>query len=217
MVGMARSILKAKGLPDMFWGEAVNTALHILNRTTTKGTGGKTPYELWNGSTPAVHHLQIFGCVAHVKNTGPHMKKLHNRSKSMIFIRYEPGSKAYRVYEPTTRRVHISRDVVFDKEARWEWGTDSTTINDGEFRIENTTVAHPEVETTLQPQLQEDTAGLPTPTPIPQETSTSTITFASPSSGAKEDLDAEHDDDAPLRFRTVDNILGSATLPDMAH
>ena len=136
VVGMARSMLKASELPGTFWGEAVNTTVYILNRTTTKGTGGKTSYELWSGSTPAVHHLRTFGCVAHVKNTGPHMKKLDNCSRPMIFVGYEPGSKAYRVYDLTTRRVHISHDIVFDEEARWEWGTDPMTNNDGEFRIE---------------------------------------------------------------------------------
>ncbi|WVZ61704.1 hypothetical protein U9M48_011534 [Paspalum notatum var. saurae] len=57
LVGMVRCMLKAKGLPGMFWGEAITTAVYILNRTTTKGTGCKTPYELWTGTTPVVHHL----------------------------------------------------------------------------------------------------------------------------------------------------------------
>ena len=80
VVGMARSMLKASGLPDSFWGEAVNTAVYILNKMTTRGTSGKTSYELWNGSTPAVHHLRTFGCMVHVKNAGPHPKKLDDRS-----------------------------------------------------------------------------------------------------------------------------------------
>jgi hypothetical protein len=29
-------MLKAKGLPGWFWGEAVNTAVYILNRCPTK-------------------------------------------------------------------------------------------------------------------------------------------------------------------------------------
>ena len=107
---MARSILKAKGLPGTFWGRPSTP------RSTTNGIGGKTPSELWNGSTAAVHHLRTFGCVTHVKNTGQHMKKLNERKKPMIFVGYETGSKAYRVYDTTTRRVHISRDVVFDEE-----------------------------------------------------------------------------------------------------
>ncbi|KAF0899185.1 hypothetical protein E2562_015550 [Oryza meyeriana var. granulata] len=32
----------------------------------------------------------------------------------MVFVGYETGSKAYRVYDPETRRVHVTRDVVFD-------------------------------------------------------------------------------------------------------
>ncbi|WVZ54874.1 hypothetical protein U9M48_005618 [Paspalum notatum var. saurae] len=195
---MARSMIKAKGLPGMFWGEAINTAVYILNRTTSKGTGGKTPYELWNGTTPAVHHLRTFGCVAHVKNVGPNVKKLDDRSKPMIFIGYEPGSKAYRVYDPAVRRVHISRDVIFDKEARWEWGADTTASGDDEFVIKYTTVAHPEVTTMLQPRPREDTPGPSTPAPTPHAmppptphaTPSPTIKFATPPSVARGGSDA---------------------------
>ena len=79
-------MLKAKDLPGMFWGEAINAAVYLLNRTTTKGTGGKTPYELWNGIALGVHHLRTFGCVAHVKTSTPHPKKLDDRSRPMIFV-----------------------------------------------------------------------------------------------------------------------------------
>jgi hypothetical protein len=110
-------MLKAKGLPGTFWGEAVATAVYVLNRSTSKGAGGRTPYELWTGSTPTVQHLRTFGCVAHVKNTHPHLPKLEDRSRPMIFVGYEAGSMAYRAYDPVTKRVHITRDVVFDEEA----------------------------------------------------------------------------------------------------
>ena len=216
VVGMPRSMLKASGLPGSFWGEAANTAVYILNRTTTRGTGGKTPYELWNGSTPALHHLWTFGCVVHVRNAGPHPKKLDDRSQRMIFVGYKPGSKAYRVYDPTIRRIHISRDAVFDEEARWEWGADTTTSSDGDFTIQYTSVGHPKVTTTLLPQPQEDAAGPSTPASTTNtRASTPTITFASPPGIAKEDLDAEHEDNAPLRFRTIENILGPATNPSI--
>jgi hypothetical protein len=94
----------------------VNCVVYILNRAIFMKTGSKTPYELWTGSKPAMKHM-TFGCVAHVKVTKPNLKKLDDRSRAMIFVSYEPGSAAYRCYYPTTKRVHISRDVVFDKEA----------------------------------------------------------------------------------------------------
>lgn len=220
VVGTARSMLKAKGLPGMFWGEAVTTAVYLLNRSSSKSIGGKTPYELWNRSPPAVHHLRTFGCLAHVKTTTPNVKKLDDRSKPMIFVGYEPGSKAYRCYDPASRRVHISRDVAFDEEAQWRW--DGETASELDFTIEYTTVYHPAVANV--PRADSEQPELPTPpatstspcTPAATAGTTATSAeFATPPTIAADDLDADHDD-APLRFRRVDEILGPATPPGLA-
>ena len=32
--------------------------------------------------------------------------------------------KAYCLYDPSTKRVHVSRDVIFDGDARWSWEAD---------------------------------------------------------------------------------------------
>ena len=124
VVGTARSMLKAKALPGVFWGEAVTTAVYLLNRSSCKATRGKTPYELWTRSSLGVHHLRTFGCIAHVKVTTPNLRKLDDRSRRMIFVGYEPGSKAYRAYDPTTRHIHISRYIIFDEAAQWTWSAE---------------------------------------------------------------------------------------------
>ena len=67
VVGMARSMLKAKGMPGWLWGEAVAMVVFILNRSPTRSVEGKTPYEVWYGAKPSVHFFRVFGCVAHVK------------------------------------------------------------------------------------------------------------------------------------------------------
>jgi transposase InsO family protein len=41
VVAMARCMLKAKHLPGYFWGEAVSTAVHILNRVPTRALDDK--------------------------------------------------------------------------------------------------------------------------------------------------------------------------------
>ena len=71
VVAMARCMLKAKNLPGYFWGEAVTTAVHILNRAPTRALDGKTPFEAWHGERPHVHYFRTFGCIGHVKNTRP--------------------------------------------------------------------------------------------------------------------------------------------------
>jgi hypothetical protein len=121
VVGVARSMLKAKGLPDWFWGEEVITAVYLLNRVPYKANGGRTPFELWHGKTPVVHHLKVFGCIMYVKNMEPHLKKLDDRGQKMIFVGYERGSKAYWAYDPVFGRLMVTRDVVFDKSGSWDW------------------------------------------------------------------------------------------------
>jgi hypothetical protein len=62
-------MLKAKGLPGWFWGEAVSTAAYMLNRCLMKSMEGMTPFKAWHGKKPAVHHLKMFGCIVYVRNT----------------------------------------------------------------------------------------------------------------------------------------------------
>jgi hypothetical protein len=45
VMAAAKCMLKAKKLPDIFWGEAVSCAAYLLNKTLSKSTGDKTPYE----------------------------------------------------------------------------------------------------------------------------------------------------------------------------
>jgi hypothetical protein len=73
--------------------------------------------------------------VAHVKQGNKHPSKLEDRSTMMVFIGYEPGSKAWRFYNPVTRRVHVSSDAVFEEDRAWSWNEDE--IGDDEpFRVE---------------------------------------------------------------------------------
>ena len=114
IMGLVRSMLKDKELPLELWGEAVSTFVYVLKRSSTKGVKGKTPYEKWNKRKPSVSYLRIFSSVAFVKATG-RLSKLEDRSKCMLFMGYEAGSKAYRCLDPVTFKIHISRDVIFDE------------------------------------------------------------------------------------------------------
>jgi transposase InsO family protein len=118
VVGMAWALLKQRGMSAVFWGEAVVTAVYILNRLPTKALNGRTPYEAWHGRKPAVSHLRVFGCLTFNKELG-HIGKLDNRSTPGVFIGYAEGLKAYRILDPGTQRVRTTRDVVFDEGRGW--------------------------------------------------------------------------------------------------
>jgi transposase InsO family protein len=57
VVGMAQALLKQRGMPAVFWGEAVVTAVYILNRSPTKALNDRTPYKAWHRRKPEVSHL----------------------------------------------------------------------------------------------------------------------------------------------------------------
>ena len=45
ILGLLRSMLKEKTLLLDLWGEAINTCVDFLNRSSTKSFQGKMPYE----------------------------------------------------------------------------------------------------------------------------------------------------------------------------
>lgn len=120
---MTRSLLKSKRVPGRLWGEAATTVVYLLNRALTKSVIGMTPYEALYKRKPNVHHQRTFGCVVHVKTAVAHLTKLQDRSTPMVFLGDEPGSKAYRVYDPKNCKLHVSRDVHFQE--KWNWDSDA--------------------------------------------------------------------------------------------
>jgi hypothetical protein len=101
------TLLKQRGKPVVFWGEAVVATVYILNRSPTKALNDRMPYEAWHGCKPAVSHLRVFGCLA--------FGKLDDRSTPEVFIGYAEGSKAYHILDPRTQRVRTTCGVVFDE------------------------------------------------------------------------------------------------------
>jgi hypothetical protein len=256
VVGMARTLLNQRGMSAVFWGEAVVTAVYILNHSPTKALNGRTSYEAWHGRKPVVSHLRVFGCLAFGKELG-HIGKLDDRSTPGVFIGYAEGSKAYRILDPGTQRVRTTRNIVFDKGRGWAWDKavdDGSTPTYDNFTVEyvhfegargvdsslppsmSTPVPEPPptsaprspVTTSAatrssSPPPQPVTPCTPAVTAIPPGTSTPTparvehnpVEFAAPLSHDEERIDAYHDGE-PLRYRTMENLLGNQSVPGLA-
>lgn len=121
VMAMARSFLKTMRLPSEFLGEAARHSVYILNRLPTRALSEKTPYEAWKNSKPHVEHIKVFGCVAHMKLPNAHTTKLSNRSKPVVHLGAELGTKGYRLYDPKSGRVHVCTDVFFEETKAWKW------------------------------------------------------------------------------------------------
>ncbi|CAL2271954.1 unnamed protein product [Prunus armeniaca] len=121
VVEMAKSMLYEKGLPYEFWTEAVNTTVYILNRCPSKSLKKVIPFEAYIGRKPGIAHRKIFGslCYVHVPSTLRH--KLEENSHKCIFAGYRLCEKGYKVFDPSSKKIILSRDVLFDKNASWKW------------------------------------------------------------------------------------------------
>ena len=121
IVEMARSMLKAKGLSNIFWAEAVCTAIYLLNISPTKAVFNKTPYEAWYKQKPEVHQLKVFGCIAYSHIPAQHREKFDEKGEKLLFLGYSEESKGYRLFNPATKKFVISRDVIFDETKQWNF------------------------------------------------------------------------------------------------
>lgn len=73
--------------------------------------GKRTPQEVWLGEPTDFSNLRNFGCLAYAY---VHNGKLEPRFVKCVFLGYKDGVKSYKLWCPETKKVIISRDVLFD-------------------------------------------------------------------------------------------------------
>nr|GEU49979.1 putative ribonuclease H-like domain-containing protein [Tanacetum cinerariifolium] len=113
LIEVARIMLADAKLLVTFWAEAVNTACYVQNRVLVSKSYIKTPYELFNGRSPAIGFLKPFGCYVLILNTLYNLGKFEEKGDKGYFIGYSMPSKAFRVFNKRTRRVEENLHVEF--------------------------------------------------------------------------------------------------------
>ncbi|KAH9742745.1 hypothetical protein KPL70_003057 [Citrus sinensis] len=108
-----RAMLRTGGLPNSFWAEVAKTACYIVNRSPSTAIGLKTANEMWTGKPADYSYLHAFGCLVYVMYNAQERTKLDAKSRRCIFLGYADGVKRYRMWDLTTHKIVISRDVIF--------------------------------------------------------------------------------------------------------
>jgi len=116
LVEMARCMLLQSKLPNSLWAEAINTANFIRNRCPTKVLNDTTPFEVWNDRKPYAGFMRTFGCKTVTLIKGVNKGKFETKGKLMTMVGYSSESKAYRLWQPGTKKIIKSRDVRFIEE-----------------------------------------------------------------------------------------------------
>lgn len=113
LVERAKCMLFEAKLQKSFWAEAVATAAYIINRSPSRVLAETTPYENWTGKKPHISHLKIFGSKAMVHVPKQNRRKWDSKSRELIFVGYCENTKGYRLYDKVSKKIVISRDVIF--------------------------------------------------------------------------------------------------------
>ena len=109
----ARSMLKAKGIPNNFWAESVACAIYLLNRASLK-LQNQTPQEVWSGHKPSVVHLRVFSNIAYSHIPDERRKKLDDKFENASS--WDIVNAPRHTYNSITKKLVISRYVKFNEE-----------------------------------------------------------------------------------------------------
>lgn len=103
------------------WGEALLSAMYVINRVPSSVLGYQTPLQVLQAklkTIPPVPNLppKVFGCVVYV-HVHPHQRsKLDPCAIKCVFVGYASHQKGYRCYHPPTRKMYVTMDVTFHEE-----------------------------------------------------------------------------------------------------
>jgi len=167
LAARGRAIMSAANIPvdhrKLFWREAFQTSTYLDGLILVEVDGViKTRFEYFEGELPKFSkYLRTWGEAGVVKLKSPHLPKIYNRGKTCMFIGYSlnHAGDTYRMWDPDSKRVHLSRDIVwlnkmfFKKLTGWITTDTEVTKNLNTKHIDE---VEDEVEIVFEDDSQED-------------------------------------------------------------
>ena len=116
-----RAFMFQKNVPQSFWGKAVLTTTHLINRLPSRILGFKSPMEMLSTFYPNLHTTtnlvpRIFGCVSFVHIHSQSRGKLDPRALKCVFVGYSSTQNGYKCYHPPSKKFYVSADVTFNEQ-----------------------------------------------------------------------------------------------------
>lgn len=102
-------------IPLFLWTEIFLAAVYLINRMPTSVLLNDSPYSKLYGKEPNYRSLRVIGCLCYPSLRYQGGNKFVKKTYPCVFIGYSTIHKGYRCYEPKSKRVYISRHVVFDE------------------------------------------------------------------------------------------------------
>jgi hypothetical protein len=115
LVQCALALLSQSGLPLSYWSYALPTATHLINKLPTPLLNMSSPWEQLHTVKPDLSYLKTFGCKCFPLLSPYNTHKLQPKTTPCIFLGYPPTTKGYMCQDPITKKLYISRHVLFNE------------------------------------------------------------------------------------------------------
>ena len=142
LVGLARTMLTAKGLPEFLWEPAVAHAAYLTNRAYSRTREDPTSYEKWNNTRPNVSNLREFGAPVWIVLQREEQKVRREllplaKGRGRAFVGYDEteGSKSVQYYDADTKKVLTSTNFRL------------ITLPENDYQVEGIAVVAPDTTT----------------------------------------------------------------------
>lgn len=109
---------KASGAPAAYWPYSLRAFGHTLLRLAISDSDA-SPWEQWHDITVPlarrIARFRTFGCKSYVLIPAALRKKLEDKCRVCVFLGYSERSKAYICQDLRTRKIYVSKSVLFDE------------------------------------------------------------------------------------------------------
>jgi hypothetical protein len=119
LTDLVNAMLETSGLSKEWWGEAILTVCHVLNKVPTKNKE-ITPFEKWEKKKLNISYLRTWGCLAKVNVPINKKRKLGTKTLDCVFLGYAFHSIGYKfliidsgVLDMLVGTIMESRDATF--------------------------------------------------------------------------------------------------------
>ncbi|KAJ4746261.1 Gag/pol [Rhynchospora pubera] len=117
IVELSLAVINHGSLPLTLWDEVFASVVYLINRLPPSHHSSlASPYESLFHKAPDYLQLKVLGsqCFPLMKPYNNH--KLEPHSMPCVFVGYAMSQKGYRCYHPPTRRIVVSRHVIFNEQ-----------------------------------------------------------------------------------------------------
>lgn len=112
---LIRTLLAHLSMPPSFWNHALHMTTYLLNILPNKNLKHFSPTQILYFRDPSYAHLRVFSCLCFPLLPPTNNNKLQARSNPCVFLGYQQNHRGYKCYDLSSRKIILSRHVLFDE------------------------------------------------------------------------------------------------------